>query len=170
MRRNFSPIGKEIQERVIHIILKENDADKAAAYFRETVRSLRGNEIPVEKMIITTQLTKDVSSYDSVGPHVSIAQKMIQKGIHVKAGSQIRYVIVKGGGRIRDKARLPEETLQSDYDAEYYLNNQVYPSIGKIFEVLGPRYQTRSGGYARIIPVKRRKGDGAEVVRIEFVQ
>lgn len=39
----------------------------------------------------------------------------------------------------------------------------------KLFEVLGPRYKERNGGYTRIIPLRRRAGDGAEVVRIEFV-
>lgn len=39
----------------------------------------------------------------------------------------------------------------------------------KLFEVLAPRYMERPGGYLRIIPLKRRAGDGAEIVRIEFV-
>lgn len=39
----------------------------------------------------------------------------------------------------------------------------------KLFEVLGPRYKERKGGYTRVIPIGRRAGDGAEIVRIEFV-
>jgi large subunit ribosomal protein L17 len=39
----------------------------------------------------------------------------------------------------------------------------------KLFEVLAPRYGERKGGYTRIIPLARRAGDGAEIVRIEFV-
>ncbi|MBI4135695.1 50S ribosomal protein L17 [Candidatus Uhrbacteria bacterium] len=39
----------------------------------------------------------------------------------------------------------------------------------KIFEVLAPRYKDRPGGYTRIIPLRRRAGDGAQIVRVEFV-
>ncbi|MEK7620512.1 MAG: 50S ribosomal protein L17 [Patescibacteria group bacterium] len=41
--------------------------------------------------------------------------------------------------------------------------------VQKIFEVLGPRYQNRAGGYTRIVKIGARKNDGAEMVQIELV-
>ena len=41
--------------------------------------------------------------------------------------------------------------------------------VKKLLEVLGPRYQERPGGYARIIKLGPRKGDGADMVQIELV-
>ena len=60
---------------------------------------------------------------------------------------------------------------RTDIAAKRYVAARVYTDGArrKIFEVLGPRYLTRPGGYTRIIPLKRRQGDGAEIVRIEFV-
>ncbi len=40
----------------------------------------------------------------------------------------------------------------------------------KLFQVLGPRYQQRAGGYTRILKTGFRKGDGAELARIELIQ
>lgn len=39
----------------------------------------------------------------------------------------------------------------------------------KLFEVLGPRYSSRKGGYLRIIKLQSRVGDGAAMVQIELV-
>jgi large subunit ribosomal protein L17 len=39
----------------------------------------------------------------------------------------------------------------------------------KLFEVLGPRYKDRNGGYTRIIKAGYRHGDSAPIAVIEFV-
>ena len=39
----------------------------------------------------------------------------------------------------------------------------------KLFQEIGPRYATRSGGYTRILKTGHRQGDGAEMARIELI-
>ena len=41
--------------------------------------------------------------------------------------------------------------------------------VRKLFEVLGPRYQTRPGGYLRVLKAGFRQGDNAAMAVIEFV-
>lgn len=137
IRRNWSFIAKETQEKVLNIILKENNPEKAFKYVQGILTKLRKKEIATDKVVIFTQLQKNISDYDNIGPHVAVAKRMKAKGIDVGIGTLIKYVVVKGSEMIRERSRLPEEVEKGGYDADYYINNQVIPSVEKIFEVLG---------------------------------
>lgn len=41
--------------------------------------------------------------------------------------------------------------------------------VKKLFELVGPRYKEREGGYTRIVRLRERKGDGAVVTQISLV-
>ena len=41
--------------------------------------------------------------------------------------------------------------------------------VRKLFDVLGPRYKTRHGGYTRVLKAGFRQGDNAALAVIEFV-
>jgi large subunit ribosomal protein L17 len=42
-------------------------------------------------------------------------------------------------------------------------------AVNKLFEVVGPKYKDRKGGYTRIIKIAPRVNDGAEMAIIELV-
>ena len=139
VRRNWSFIAKEAQEKVLEIILKENDTDRAIKYIKSVIDDLRNRRIPIEKVIIHTQLQKDITDYSSKGPHVAVAQRLKNRGKSIGPGSIIKYVVTQGNDQIRNRAKLPEEVKGNEYDADYYINNQVVPAVERIFNVLGYR-------------------------------
>ena len=135
IRRDWSYLAKETQRKVLEIVLREGDPEKAYDYVRQVVEDVKDKKFDIQRMVIQTQLKKSIESYQVEGPHVFVAKKMIANGVDVEVGSVIRYVVGEGTGRVRDRAEIPEEA--KTYDADYYINNQIVPSVDRIFSVLG---------------------------------
>lgn len=137
VRRNWSDIAKETQEKVLEIILKKQDKEKALKYVKKVINNLRNNKVKLDKVTIHTQLQKDLKDYASRGPHVAVAQQLKNKGVDVGPGALIKYIVTKGSGTISNRSKIPEDISQDDYDSDYYINNQVIPAVEQIFKVMG---------------------------------
>ncbi len=146
VRRNVSPIAKRVQQEVIRMVLEDKEPKKAYEYVRNTVQDLADKRVATEELAIPTKLTKPIEAYDSIGPHVAVAKRMKAKGMEVYPGMIVSYVVTPGKDKIRDRAKLPEEVKQGEYDAEYYINNQVVPAVETILDVFGYGSEELTGG------------------------
>ncbi|MDD2655362.1 MAG: DNA-directed DNA polymerase [Candidatus ainarchaeum sp.] len=145
VRRDWSAVAKTTQRRVLEAILREGSKDKAVRIVREVVEQLRSGKVPLADLAIYTQLKKDPSNYDILSPELLAAQKALKRGKHIERGSIIGYVITRKGKSISDRAELLE--FAPDYDPDYYINNQVLPSVLKILKELGAdEYELTHGG------------------------
>ncbi len=57
--------------------------------------------------------------------------------------------------------------LHARRQALAYLTNE--DVVTKLFTTLAPRYQDRAGGYLRVIKLDQRRGDAAQMVKVELV-
>ena len=137
VRRDWAPIVKQTQERVLKFILEEGDSDKALKEIKKILKQLKKGKTDKKDLIIHTQLTKAIDDYKQVGPHVVAARILQKNGTKITNGTIIRYIIVKGKGSISQRA-VPYEYCDSyDYDPEYYINNQLIPAIERIMYSFG---------------------------------
>lgn len=137
VRRDVAAIAKRTQEAVLEAVLRENDPPKAVAIVRKAVADLRAGSVPLDDLIIYTQLKKGLARYVSIGPHVAAVQKAVKEGIAIETGTIVGFVVTKGTGSISDRSYLAEMMGDRKPDAEYYINNQVIPSVIRILGELG---------------------------------
>ena len=135
VRGDWSLIARETQKKVIEIILKENSFEKALNYARNVIKYVQEGKADMKKLIIRNQLSMNLERYKNIGPHVAVAKLMRERGVNIREGSVINFIISSGKGLIRDRAKIPKEA--KDYDKEYYVNNQIIPCVEKIFEIKG---------------------------------
>lgn len=137
VRRDWSPLAKNTQQDILMAILKEGNTDKAIEIVKKALKRLKSGDVKMDELIIHTQITKKLTDYKNVGPHVVAAKKMEEHGIKISKGNIIQYVIIKGKGSISERA-FPFEYIQNqEYDKDYYLNNQLIPAVSRIMSSLG---------------------------------
>ncbi len=133
VRRDWSKLARETQEKVLYFVLK-GEIDKAVEFVRNTVERLKKGDVSMDELGIYTTITRDISSYEQIGPHVAAARKAMARGVVIRPGETIRYVITRGSGSISDRAELIE--FAESYDPEYYINNQILPAALRVLSVL----------------------------------
>jgi DNA polymerase elongation subunit (family B) len=137
VRRDWCDLAREVQNKVIKLVLEKGNEKEALVYVKEVIKKLKERKIPKEELIIRTQLKKSISEYKAISPHVIAAKKMREQAIAVDEGNLIEYYIAeipdKKSKLVREKVKLPNE--EGEYNLEYYLDRQILPAVENIFQV-----------------------------------
>jgi len=152
VRRDWAALAKKTQEAVLKAVLRDDSPKKAAEIVKKTTRDIAEGRVSLEDLIIYTQLTMPIEKYRATGPHVEAAKKLRAKGVEIEPGMIIAYIEAKGAGSISDRAVPVEDFKGMEYDADYYVENQVLPAVMRIMEVLG--YREEDLRYERAKQVK----------------
>lgn len=137
VRRDVSIIARETQKKVLQEVLVNGNPTKAHDIVLDVIKRLREGKIPKKELVILTQLQRRLDNYATTSPHVEAALKARKRGKEIFVGQMLGFIVTKTGKSISDKAELEEYVKEGDYDAEYYVKNQIIPAVEKIFAELG---------------------------------
>ncbi len=137
VRGDWAAVAKKVQEKVLEIILKEKSPEKASEYVRQQISLLNNKKIPYSDMIIWKTLTKSVNEYKVRAPHVEAAKLLTKAGLNLTMGDKVGYVIIKGPGKLYNKAKPYMMTTYEEIDIDYYVSNQILPAVLRILEMFG---------------------------------
>jgi len=104
---------------------------------RETIKKIKEGKVSLKELTIFEQITRPLSQYKQIGPHVKAAKKALARGLPVVEGSVIGFVITKGSGSISDRAEPVQFVSPRDYDPDYYIHHQILPAAMRVLKALG---------------------------------
>jgi len=132
VRGDWANCAKNVQEKVLEIVLKEQVPKKAAEFVRNYIVDLRQKKVPYRDLIIWKTLTKPVEAYEVKAPHVEAAKRLLKEGYELSMGDKIGYVITLGAGKLCEKAKPYVLASYDEVDTEYYVTNQIVPAASRI--------------------------------------
>lgn len=148
VRGDWCELAKNVQSRVIELILKTGKVDEAVKFVKSIIFDLRRYSFRIEDLIIWKSIDKNLEEYDVTAPHVVAARKAMKAGYLVSRGVKIGYVIVKGSGKVSDRAEPYFMVKEKNrIDVEYYVDRQIVPVAMRILEGFGVKESSlKSGG------------------------
>ena len=110
--------------------------------------------------------SKDKAMLRNVVTQLIISEKVV---VTAKVASQI----VPLADRLVTYAKkntLASRRLAAAIVRDVYVDNkEEQTALQKLFDVIGPRYASRNGGYTRALKLDNRKGDNAPISLVSFV-
>ncbi|MEM2046711.1 MAG: DNA polymerase domain-containing protein [Candidatus Jordarchaeales archaeon] len=137
VRGDWPEIAREVQEKVIEIVLRSENVEEAVNYVRSIIEAVAAGQIPLEKLVVWETLTKSPGEYKVKAPHIVAATRLIKAGGRLEAGSKIGYIITKGSEKISDRAYPYSLVEPEQVDTDYYITNQVIPAAMRVLEHFG---------------------------------
>ncbi|MEM2102277.1 MAG: DNA polymerase domain-containing protein [Candidatus Bathyarchaeia archaeon] len=132
VRGDWANVAKNLQEKILEVLLKEKTPQKAVKLTREHIQNMRERKIPYKDFIIWKTLTKPLEEYKVKAPHVEAARLLEKEGLTLSFGDKIGYVITAGEGKLYTRAKPYMLASYDDLDIEYYVTNQAIPAASRI--------------------------------------
>ncbi|KAK3325423.1 DNA polymerase family B-domain-containing protein [Apodospora peruviana] len=160
VRRDNCLLVQTVIEKVLRMILIDQDVMGAQEYVKNTIADLLQNKVDMSKLVITKALTKD--DYAAKQAHVELAARMKKRdaGSAPGLGDRVAYVMIKGAANSKNFERSEDPLYVLEHnvpiDTKYYLDNQLAKPLGRIFEPILGETKAKSlltGAHTRAISV-----------------
>ncbi|MBS7623835.1 DNA polymerase II [Candidatus Bathyarchaeota archaeon] len=126
-----------VQEGILKLVLSNKNIEEAVEFLRTYVQKMRLGEVPLSDFIVWKTLIKPVEAYRVKTPHVEAAKTLLRDGWNLKVGDKVGFIIVKGSGRLHERARPYLMASIDQVDVEYYISSQVLPAAMRVLGMFG---------------------------------
>jgi hypothetical protein len=141
VRRDFSPITREILKESLDTILHAKNTPTAIKETRGKIIKVLDNEYPMEKFVMSKTLKNDYKN--TCQPHLHVADKIFERtGFPVPSGSRVPFVYIEDRANpdIKQSFKAEDPTFARDngliVDRLFYIEHQLLKPIVSLFDPL----------------------------------
>jgi DNA polymerase II len=147
-RKDTAPFIADTQMGILEILAKAPDADGlkdvlpiAQAYVDKQLSVLRAGKVPLEKLLVSQRLTRELGEYSSPSPAARAVRQLEAGGRTVRPGQRVRFIFTLGKPGVR-AWDVPDQPDDRCVDIPRYrtLFNRAVKTV------LGPIQQSVLGG------------------------
>ncbi|KAJ5776859.1 hypothetical protein N7520_000105 [Penicillium odoratum] len=146
-RREYCALSKEVSSKLLNEILSGEDQEvvlnNVHEYLRELAEKMKNFEIPNQKYVIYTKLSKRPDEYPNkeTMPPAQVALREIARGKTVRPNDVISYIVTSGDAETSSLAPAkrsysPQDVLNPKSelkpDIEFYILKQIFPPIERL--------------------------------------
>lgn len=135
-RGDWCLLAKSVQREILKLILT-NKKKKAVNHTKEVIENLKKYKVKLSDLVISVQLTKPLSDYKAIGPHVAVALKLKSQGKKIEPEMFIKFIVTKGEGSISERAKPAELVKIKEVDTDYYIYHQIIPASLRVLGDFG---------------------------------
>jgi DNA polymerase elongation subunit (family B) len=143
VKKSNTPLGKETFKELVSKIFTDGFTSKDAVEYIKVLRNyVRDKDIPPDKLLITTRVSKAIENYKVMSAHSRLAKRLIESGDLLpivegekKIGTRLEYIMIDNHG-VNDGVLLEE--YQRNFNRNYYWEIQVYAPLRRILECAYP--------------------------------
>lgn len=136
VRRDNCELVKIIIDNCLNKILYEKDIQGAIDLIKMKIDELYNDKIDISQLVISKAYTK--SNYNVKSAHTELVNKLRERGVEIRVGDRIPYVIICGDKKtqIYNRSEDPIYVLENNIpiDIEYYIEHQLSNPIKRLFE------------------------------------
>ncbi len=137
VRRDWCRLAKDVQKKVLGLVLEKKDASEAIVYVKKKIEDLKQKKVVLQDLVIQSFVRKNLSKYKTKNPAQSAVISAKQQGYNFSSSNVVEFVITNKGKTISEKAKIIDFVKDNDYDVDYYLEKQLIPSVFSILNVFG---------------------------------
>jgi DNA polymerase II len=107
-RRDTAPFIVETQMDILEILAQAQDADhlkdvlpEAQDFVRRQLDALRAGRVPIESLLVSQKLSRELSEYSSPSPAARAVRQMQEAGKTVRPGQRVRFLFTLGKPGVR---------------------------------------------------------------------